>query len=126
MYLADTHVLIWAREDPARLSRKARAILEDRSTAILFSVASIWEIAIKLSIGKLRIEGTLNDLVKALIGDGFELLPIRVAHLLIVADLALHHRDPFDRMLVAQAQAEAVQLITADPLFDEYAVSTLW
>lgn len=126
MYLADTHVLIWARGNPARLSRKARAVVEDRGNQIYFSIASIWEIAIKVSIGKLRIDGTVQELVGALVHDGFEMLPVRVAHVLLVADLPLHHRDPFDRMLIAQAREEDLELITADSLFDEYPVGTLW
>jgi len=126
MYLADTHALIWARENPARLSPDARGVMGDRSTALYFSLASIWEIAIKVSLGKLQLDGSIEEFVRALLHDGFEPLSIRVSHVAILSSLPLHHRDPFDRMLIAQAMKEELQVITADPQFANYPVRVFW
>ena len=125
-YLADTHVLIWAWQEPERLSTKARAILENGEETIFFSVASIWEVAIKVALNKLRLHVDIQEFAAAQIEDALQPLPIRIAHAARVAGLAFHHRDPFDRMLIAQALEEDLELISADPVFDKYPIGRAW
>lgn len=110
--LLDTHILIWALGFPERLSGGLRDELADPGLEILFSAASIWEIAIKVSRGRLGAspQGILEEAVIS----GFTELPVRSSHVVGVATLPLHHRDPFDRLLVAQAMAEPAVLYTAD------------
>ena len=125
-YLADTHALIWGLREPERLSIKARRLLESPDEPVFFSVATVWEIAIKLSLGKLRIDATVREFVHAQVRNGFQLLPIEVNHVARVAELPLKHRDPFDRLLIAQALENDLEIITADPAFDQYPVGTIW
>ena len=125
-YLADTHVLIWAWQSPELLSKKARTILSDGEQTIYFSIASIWEVAIKVALGKLRLHISVEDFAKGQVDDALTLLPIRVSHAARLSDLPLHHRDPFDRMLVAQALEEDLKLITSDSMFANYPIGTLW
>ena len=125
-YLADTHVLLWAAREPERISAKARALLEDASEPVFFSMASIWEIAIKQSLGKLRLDATLREFVQAQVRNGFSLLSIEVQHVARIAELPWPHRDPFDRLLVAQALESNLEIITADSAFELYPVGTIW
>lgn len=119
-------MLIWAWQEPEKLSRRAREVVEDTNQTIYFSPTNIWEVALKMSRGKLRLETTINDFIEAQFEDHLELLPIRLSHIVHIASLPWHHRDPFDRMLIAQAMEEDLQLITADARFAAYPVSTLW
>lgn len=125
--IADTHVLLWLAYQPEQLSARARAALGDSSiTAVFFSLASIWEIAIKQSINKLRLPVPLGDFVADLRKAGFRYLPIDAPDAFRIAELPLHHRDPFDRMLVAQAQQRELGLISGDPMLAPYGVDVLW
>lgn len=108
--LLDTHVLLWALHDPARLGRKTRALIERSQT--LVSVASLWEISIKAALGKLK--ASPHEVLDAIEPSGFDLLPIQPAHAVEVFTLGTLHGDPFDRLLVAQAQAERLTLLTFD------------
>ncbi|MFT4179211.1 MAG: type II toxin-antitoxin system VapC family toxin [Thermomonas sp.] len=108
--LLDTHVLLWALNDPARLGRKTRNLI-DRSE-VLVSVASLWEISIKAGLGKLKVEP--RDIFDAIEPSGFDLLPIQAAHAIEVFSLGTTHGDPFDRLLVAQAKSERITLLTFD------------
>ncbi len=123
--LLDTHALLWALFDPARLPRGVREHLLDPSQQVLVSVASAWEIAIKQSIGKLVLPGPLHQGVADL---GFEFLPVTPAHCARFAQLPLDpgHRDPFDRMLVVQANAEGCLLVSRDRALAEYGVQLMW
>jgi PIN domain nuclease of toxin-antitoxin system len=125
-YLADTHVLLWAVREPERVSSLARSVLEDGSQVVYFSIASIWEIAIKQSLGKLKLDATVREFVQAQIHNDFKLLPVDVEHIARTATLPLHHRDPFDRMLIAQAEVEDLQIITMDASFSQYDVRCVW
>ena len=109
--LLDTHVYLWWCEDSPKMSHKARKLIEDAGVVYVSSV-SLWELAIKMGIGKF--EGNLVDLAATIIASGFEPLPITIEHTLALPELANHHRDPFDRMLVAQAVSEPLHLITHD------------
>lgn len=108
--LLDTHVLLWALDDPARLGRKARSLIE--RSKVLVSVASLWEISIKAGLGKLRIEP--RDVLEAIEPSGFDLLPVQAEHAIEVFSLGPMHGDPFDRLLVAQATSERITLLTFD------------
>jgi PIN domain nuclease of toxin-antitoxin system len=120
--LPDSHTIIWWLEDAPQLSARARELLNDDDNPLLFSAAALWEIRIKVATGKLRpVEdhGVLDE-------EDITLLPITHAHAAAAAALPLHHRDPFDRMLIAQAQIEDAVLLTADPAMAAYDVRTVW
>jgi PIN domain nuclease of toxin-antitoxin system len=118
--LLDTHILLWALDHPARLDSGTRALLEDPANEVLFSAASIWEIAIKVRLGRADFPMRPEAIAQAARDTGFAELPIRADAAARVADMPLHHRDPFDRLLVAQAMAEPMRLYTADPLLPPY------
>jgi PIN domain nuclease of toxin-antitoxin system len=121
-YLLDTHSLLWAIGDPGTLARAARDVIASESNIIFVSSASLWECAIKASIGKLDLP---DDFFDSISQTGYEVLPIRISHLNVYRSLPLHHRDPFDRIFVAQANAEALTLITRDPEIAKYDVRLL-
>lgn len=125
--LLDTHALLWWWTNDAQLSRLARALIADPANEIHVSAASVWEISTKQRIGKLDgippMEDHFFDLIEA---DGFALMPITPAHALRAGSMPGVHRDPFDRMLAAQSEVEAMPLVTRDPAFVEFKTSTLW
>jgi len=126
--LLDTHALLWMVADDPRLSRRALAAI-DRAGALVYSVASFWEIALKLSVGGFDMELPGNwdqELVAELREIGSVRLDIRPAHCRRLQDLPWHHKDPFDRMLIAQAEAEKVAVVTADQRFKQYGVVVVW
>ena len=118
--LLDTHVLLWAVGKPARLNAETRSLLEETANEVLFSAASIWEIAIKAKLGRTDFAVRPEQIARAALETGFVELPVSAAAAARVVDLPLHHRDPFDRLLVAQAMAEPMRLYTADPLLPPY------
>ncbi len=120
--LLDTHVVLWALAEPAKLARAARAALEDAQNDVLVSVVSAWEIAIKRAHGKLDAPGDLEAAIRM---QGFEPLPLTFHHAEQAGGLPPHHRDPFDRALIAQAQAEGLILVTRDSNISLYGVRTL-
>lgn len=120
--LLDTHVLVWALADPGRLTDGTREALADGRNAVFVSAASVWEVAIKRMTGKLRAP---DDLLTTLVATGFSTLPISAEHAMAAGELPLHHRDPFDRMLVAQAAIEGLQLVTDDERMARYGVAVL-
>lgn len=121
--LADTHVLLWWRADDARLSAPAREAMADPENELFFSAGSIWEMAIKEAAGKLDVP---DDFVATMADRGFAELPITARHGLVAGGLPPHHRDPFDRMLVAQARAERLAVVTGDARIAAYEVPLLW
>lgn len=120
--LLDTHAVIWFTGDPDALAPEARTAIVDAS-AVAVSAASVWEISTKAALGKLR--PPVDDVVDALVDWGFDLLPITPTHAWAVGRLPLLHRDPFDRMLVVQAQLEGLTIVTRDPGITQYQVSAL-
>ena len=118
--LLDTHILLWALIEPDRLSDEVRTRLEDRGNVVLFSAASIWETSIKAALGRADFKVAPSEIVVAALEAGFEELPVRSAAALVVATLPHHHRDPFDRLLVAQAITEPARLYTADAALAPY------
>lgn len=124
--LLDTHAFLWAISDDARLSRRAQQIFTGPNDLWL-SVGSIWEILIKAKTGKLPLpEPSGPYLVRKLSENRIEVLPIKLDHVLRIETLAVHHRDPFDRILIAQSIEEKLPLITADPIFERYPVNLIW
>jgi PIN domain nuclease of toxin-antitoxin system len=125
--LLDTHAFIWWVENDPSLTRRARAEITDPANSCLFSVASAWEIAVKVSIGKLE---AARDLARALPDllavNRFELLHVELVHAARVAALPFHHRDPFDRFLAAQALEEGLAIVSADAVFRRYGVERVW
>jgi PIN domain nuclease of toxin-antitoxin system len=121
--LVDTHALLWWLTDDAALSADAREVIADPRSEPLVSAASVWEIAIKRSLGKLAAP---DDLPQILVEDGFGWLPVTAPHAWKVRDLPMRHRDPFDRLLVAQALVESLPIVTADPHFVEYGAAVRW
>jgi PIN domain nuclease of toxin-antitoxin system len=120
--LLDTHILLWALADDSRLPAVVRAAVADGRNRVLVSAASSWEIAIKKALGKLR---SPDDLIEQVEHARFEPLDITIEHTLGVAELPLHHADPFDRLLVAQARADRLTLVTMDPKLQPYEVDLL-
>ena len=118
--LLDTHLLLWALADDPRLSDTVRSVVEDGSNDVLFSAASIWEIAIKAGLGRVDFPVRPDAIARAARDTGFTELPVRAAVAALVADLPPHHRDPFDRLLIAQAISESVPLYTVDPSLPPY------
>lgn len=121
-YLVDTHAMLWALGEPDALSAVARDAIASPSNLVFVSSASLWECAIKASIGKLDLP---EDFFDSIPEAGYEVMPIRISHLNIYRTLPMHHRDPFDRLLVAQARAEALVLISRDAEIAKYDVEVL-
>jgi PIN domain nuclease of toxin-antitoxin system len=126
--LLDTHAFLWWITDDPRLSRKARQFIATGTNTLFFSAASGWEIAIKAGLGRLtldtkRIDSFVTDQMTL---NAISSLPVQMNHALHVHSLASHHRDPFDRLLVAQAQLEDLPIITSDAVFSRYPVTILW
>lgn len=120
--LIDTHILLWAASEPERLSASQRALLEDPATDIVVSTISIVEIEIKRTIGKLDMSHSVEDLRQVMAAHW---LPLEADHAIALRSLPLIHRDPFDRLLIAQALAEQVELMSSDTVFDGYVESGL-
>lgn len=126
-YLLDTHAFLWWILDDPRLSTRAISVMRDPDNEILFSAASAWEIAIKAQLGRISFETDPADLIpRQIAANGFTSLPVSVDHALMVSALPAIHRDPFDRMLVAQAQREKAVLLSADPAIGRYPVEIVW
>lgn len=118
--LLDTHVLLWAAGQPERLPASARALIDDRRNELIFSVASLWEIAIKNGLGRNDFQADPRALRRGLLDNGYQEMPIGGQHALALDVLPLIHKDPFDRILVAQAIVEGVTLLTVDTLVAQY------
>lgn len=119
--LLDTHVLLWWLSDDRKLAKNARDIIANSDNDVLVSSASAWEISIKAALGRLEIE--LDDLESAMVRNGFRPLPIGVRHALTAGRLPNVHRDPFDRMLVAQASVEELRVVSHDRVFERYGLA---
>jgi PIN domain nuclease of toxin-antitoxin system len=125
--LLDTHAFLWWVSASDRISRRARTAIGSARNECFVSIATAWEIAIKLSLGKLRIGGSLDRfLPEQLAANGFQPLAIDLKHAARVATLPFHHRDPFDRLLAAQALEEDLRIVTADPVFARYGLKRVW
>lgn len=121
--LLDTHLLLWAAGQPERLSKKARALIEKDEHELFFSSGSLWEIVIKRNLGRDDFKVDARVLRRGLLDNGYSELPIASEHVVAVDGLPHHHKDPFDRVLVAQAIVEGFTLLTSDPIVAKYAGS---
>lgn len=125
--LIDTHVFIWWTSDVKKLSSRVHDLLLDPSTEAVLSMVSIWEMQIKLSLGKLQFRTTLSELVDDEINrNRIELLPLSLSHIYALSNLPNHYRDPFDRILIAQSMEENLQILSIDEKFVAYGVKRLW
>ena len=120
--LLDTHILLWWLDDNPLLTDKARDAISDTDNLVVVSAASIWEIRIKQALGKLEITPDFYDVIKE---QGFEMLSITSDHAFAVGDLPAHHRDPFDRIMIAQAKKESLTIVTFDAVFKKYRIPVL-
>ena len=125
-YLLDTHSLIWALDDDKRLSKKASQAYSDGNNTIFTSIVCFWEIAIKLSLNKLAINVTIDDLAGSCKTQGIPILPVFVESTKVLRSLPLHHGDPFDRLLISQAQTLSLTILSKDRIFPDYGIPTLW
>jgi PIN domain nuclease of toxin-antitoxin system len=125
-FLLDTHAFLWLIQGDTQLSERARAVIGDDANQLYFSVASLWEIVIKLNIGKLKIGHTIEDIYTLLAQLKIEILSIERSDINRYLTLPLHHRDPFDRILIAQAIDRELVFVSADESFGAYSVQRLW
>jgi PIN domain nuclease of toxin-antitoxin system len=119
-FLVDTHLLLWAAAEPGLLSAAARSVLEDPANELLFSAASLWEVALKHGLGRGDFRADPRLLRRGLLDNGYRELPVLSEHAVDIDSLPPIHKDPFDRMLVAQAMAEGITLLTADAVVARY------
>ena len=125
--LLDTHTFIWYATDNSRLSTIARSLINNGENDIFLSTASIWEMAIKHSIGRLSFSLPFMEFIKQQLSvSNIGILEINLDQIEIVASLPLHHRDPFDRLIIAQAITEQIPILSVDSVFDNYAIARLW
>ncbi len=119
-YLIDTHIFLWFTSGSSELSQKTKEIILDKNNEILISIASLWEISIKTAMGKLEIRGDYEKVIDDVTGNAMDILPINFAHTVAQNKLPFYHRDPFDRIIIAQAITEKLNLISKDETFDLY------
>jgi PIN domain nuclease of toxin-antitoxin system len=123
--LIDTHVFLWGLQDESKLSRRVRVLLP--AADVWISVASLWEIIAKVQVRKLALPKPVSEYLTAkLTANGVSVLSLNFAHVKRLEDLPLHHRDPFDRILIAQSLEEKIPLVTVDPAFERYLVELIW
>jgi len=125
-FLIDTHAFLWYIQANDQLTPKAADILEDPNQNLYFSIASLWEISIKMGLGKLKLDNSFHELEELLSRLSIEILPIIFADTETYLSLPLHHRDPFDRILITQAINRSLFIITADSTFDDYSINRVW
>jgi len=125
--LLDTHTFIWWDSEPTKLSTKVLALCQNQENTLILSVASVWEMQIKSQLGKIKLNLPLEELIESQHKiNSIEILPITLEHILALEGLPSHHKDPFDRLLIAQANKERAVLVSCDSIFAEYPVSLLW
>lgn len=125
--LLDTHAFMWADGEPEKLSPAAMAACEDPANQLILSTASTWEMQIKMMLGKLALRKPLRPLIEDWVQQGnLLILPVQLEHILRLDDLASHHKDPFDRILIAQASVEGCSIVSHDRVFTQYSVPIIW
>lgn len=126
-YLLDTHTFIWMDSDKNQLSERVQQLCQDPTNQLLLSVVSLWEIVTKAQIGKFTLRQPLLEIVEEHVKDNYlQILPVTLPHVLELQNLPLHHKDPFDRMLIAQATTEGATLLSKDGRFTAYKVDVIW
>ncbi len=126
IYLADTHAVLFFNESDDRISALAKEIILDKNNDIFVSIASIWEIAIKSSIGRLLLQKSLKEVIYDIYSNNFLTLDIKISHILENASLFFHHKDPFDRLIIAQSIVENIPVISKNKVFELYPVKKIW
>ena len=125
--LLDTHVFLWLRNEPEKIPLHIMNLYEDMRSDAFLSMASIWEMQIKNQLGKLALDIPLNELIdQQCLKNGLQILPIETTHIYALKNLPAHHNDPFDRLILTQAQTENLTLISADSVFKHYDVDCIW
>lgn len=124
--LLDTHTFIWFINGNKELSDKAKRIIENPSNKSYISIATIWEMAIKISLERLKINKPFESILEQILKNNFEILPITFEHTLLISKLSFHHRDPFDRIIIAQGHIEKMTIVTKDENFSKYNIKLLW
>jgi len=125
--ILDTHTFIWWDSEPTKLSSQAYSQCQNSQNELLLSVVSLWEMQIKIQLGKLRLALPLKEIVETQQKtNNIEILPVTLAHVLALENLPSHHKDPFDRMLIAQAMVEEAALVSGDPNIAKYSVKVVW
>jgi PIN domain nuclease of toxin-antitoxin system len=126
-FLVDTSSFLWFASGNSRLSNRARELMEDFDNELVMSIASLWEIAIKVSIGKLELLADFDRFIPENLEENeIEILHVRLTHLSTIMKLPFHHRDPFDRLIIAQAISENLPVIACDSIFKKYQINTIW
>lgn len=125
--LLDTHSLLWFLSGDSKLSQLARNSIEDNSNEKFVSAGSLWETAIKVSIGKIKLTAAFEELFPGQLDqNGFDLLPVLTEHVRLLTTMPFHHRDPFDRLFVAQSMAGDMTIVSTDDIFDSYGIARIW
>jgi PIN domain nuclease of toxin-antitoxin system len=125
--LLDTNVFIWLNDAPHRVRERVMTVIANPDNDLFFSLTSIWEMQIKIQLGKLELSDSLSDILKTQqVDNNLQVLTIDLKHIWSLENLPYHHRDPFDRLLIAQAQTEGMTLVSADGIFEMYDVDLLW
>ncbi len=124
--LVDTQSFIWFVENDKQLPVKIKNELEDLNNTIIISIASLWEMAIKMSLGKLNLSCDIEKMIDKLYQNGFEILPILPQHIIKLSTLQYFHRDPFDRIIISQGLTENIPIVSSDEVFDDYNVKRKW
>jgi len=123
--LIDTQSFIWFVENNPRLPVKVKVMME-QSDKLTLSIVSLWELTIKVSLGKLTLSGDIETIIDNALANGFEILPIKRNHLITLSTLDFIHRDPFDRLIISQAIAETIPVVSSDDIFQKYPVNWIW
>ena len=125
--LLDTHTFLWFIDGNPKLSTKAKDAIENQENLKIVSIASLWEMAIKISLKKLDLKKPFKELIPHQLEiNGFDLLQVHISHLIELTSLPYHHRDPFDRLLLSQSISDDLSIISVDPVFDNYSVKRIW
>jgi len=125
-YILDTHTFIWCNDDPQLLSEKVVALCEDPSNKLFVSLASVWEMQIKLQLKKLKLSASLESIIEQQQANNIELLTLTTQHILNLSTLPMHHKDPFDRLIISQANMDNAILLSADKKLELYDVKVDW
>ena len=124
--LLDTHAFIWFAEDDSQLNQTIKKTIEKPTNDIFLSIASIWEMAIKMQLNKLKINKSIEEIIDLVTLNGFELVPILPDHIIKMTTLNFYHRDPFDRIIIAQGLDENFKIVSRDKIFDNYGIERIW
>ena len=125
-WIVDTHAFLWFVAGQDRLGPDALKIMAANDSELYLSAGSVWEMAIKVSLGRLQLQDPFETFLTERMEEGVRWLPVELKHLFSVASLPFHHRDPFDRLIIAQALCEELPILTRDPIFKAYGVHTVW